>query len=177
MAMAGIFGLFCATYYWFPLLANGRTLSERLGKLHFWLTLILAYTTFLPMYFGGLAGEPRHYAQLTGLNAPAQALLGSTRFIQLHITFAGILLGLTQLLFIANLILTLRSPRRARQNPWSATTMEWAPHALDEIPDLPQDTNDLPAPIVYRGPCDYSDDGLTFRPQWEPPSPPAPQPE
>jgi guanyl-specific ribonuclease Sa len=55
--------------------------------------------------------------------------------------------------------------------------MEWAPHALDEIPELPQDKNDLPAPIVYRGPCDYSDDGLTFRPQWEPPSPPAPQPE
>ena len=76
MAMAGVFGLFCATYYWFPLLAHGRMLSERLGKWHFWLTLLFAYTTFLPMYFAGLAGEPRHYAQLTGLNPPAQALLG-----------------------------------------------------------------------------------------------------
>src|SRR6202000_2669646 len=66
MAMAGIFGLFCATYYWFPLIFRLQ-LSEALGKLHFWLTLFFAYNTFLPMHITGLAGEPRHYAQLTGL--------------------------------------------------------------------------------------------------------------
>jgi cytochrome c oxidase subunit 1 len=165
MAMAGIFGLYCATYYWFPLLAGGRILSERLGKWHFWLTFVLAYTTFLPMYFGGLAGEPRHYSRLTGLNAPAQALLGSTQMIQLHITSAGIALGIAQLIFFLNLILTLRSPRRADPNPWSATTMEWAPHAFDEP------SKDLPALATFRGPCYYSEDGASFLPQWESPSP------
>jgi cytochrome c oxidase subunit 1 len=178
MAMAGIFGLFCATYYWFPLLARGRMLSERLGKWHFWLTLLFAYTTFLPMYFAGLAGEPRHYAQLTGLNAPAERLLSSTHPAQLHITAGAILLGLSQLIFLWNLIRTLRSPARANQdpgvpgepahlggNPWSATTLEWSPLAPAEP------SPDLPTPAVYRGPCHYSDDGLTFIPQWQPPQP------
>jgi cytochrome c oxidase subunit 1 len=183
MAMAGIFGVYCATYYWFPLLAGGRMLSERLGKWHFWLTFVLAYTTFLPMYFSGLAGEPRHYAQLTGLTAPAQALLGATIAIQYHITAGAILLGATQLLFFANLILTLRSPRRAEPNLWRATTMEWAPHIFDQPPTqsaglTTQETNDLPLPATFRGPCHYSEDGASFLPQWEPPPPsPASQPE
>jgi cytochrome c oxidase subunit 1 len=166
--MAGVFGLFCATYYWFPLLAHGRMLSERLGKWHFWLTFFFAYTTFLPMYFSGLAGEPRHYAQLTGLNPPAQALLSSTGAIQLHITAGAFALGLTQLLFLFNLVRTLRHPAvssTAGGNPWSATTMEWAPHALLEP------SPDLPTPVVYHAPCSYSDDGLAFTPQWESPQP------
>jgi cytochrome c oxidase subunit I len=165
MAMAGIFGLFCATYYWFPLLARGRMLSEGLGKLHFWLTLLFAYTTFLPMYFSGLAGEPRHYAQLTGLNPPADALLRSTGATQLHITGGAFALGLAQLLFLFNLIRTLRRSAAPVPNPWSATTMEWAPHALLEP------SPDLPNPIAYRRPCDYSDDGTSFVPQWESPQP------
>jgi cytochrome c oxidase subunit 1 len=177
MAMAGIFGVFCATYYWFPLLAHGRILSERLGKWHFWLSLVFAYTTFLPMYFSGLAGEPRHYAQLTGLNPPAQALLASHSATQLHITSGAFALGLTQLLFLFNLVRTLRSKADAPargvpsqlagwgQNPWSATTMEWAPHALLEP------SPDLPNPVAYRQPCNYSDDGASFKPQWESPQP------
>src|ERR1700734_1994761 len=53
MAMAGVFGLFAATYYWFPLITAthtrpGRLLSESLGRWHFWLTIIGAYATFLP---------------------------------------------------------------------------------------------------------------------------------
>ena len=185
MAMAGVFGLFCATYYWFPLLAHGRLLSERLGKWHFWLTLLFAYTTFLPMYFAGLAGEPRHYAQLTGLIPPAQALLGATSAGQFHITGGAFALGLAQLIFFFNLIRSLGSPASATsnasgvpgqlaglgRNPWSATTMEWAPHALLEP------SPDLPTPVVYQRPCHYSDDGLTFFPQWEPPQPSNPERE
>ena len=165
MAMAGVFGLFCATYYWFPLLFHGRMLSERLGKWHFWLTLLFAYTTFLPMYFSGLGGEPRHYAELTGLNPPAKALLSSHAVLQFHITGGAFALGLTQLIFLVNLIRSLRLLALATSNPWSATTMEWAPHALLEP------SPDLPTPVVYHRPCYYSEDGLTFIPQWEPPQP------
>jgi cytochrome c oxidase subunit 1 len=171
MAMAGVFGLFCATYYWFPLLAHGRMLSERVGQWHFWLTLLFAYTTFLPMYFAGLAGEPRHYAQLTGLNQPAQALLGSTHIMQIHITAGAFALGLTQILFLINLVRTLRSRPGTRPNPWSATTMEWAPYALAEP------SPDLPPRVVYHRPCHYSGDGTTFIAQWEPPQPSTTEPE
>ena len=71
MAMAGAFSIFAGVYYWFPLM-TGRLMNEPLGKLHFWLTLIAAYGTFLPMHFAGLAGEPRHYSQLAG-TTPALA--------------------------------------------------------------------------------------------------------
>ncbi|HEX5283265.1 MAG TPA: cbb3-type cytochrome c oxidase subunit I [Bryocella sp.] len=165
MAMAGVFGLFCATYYWFPLLAHGRMLSERLGKWHFWLTLLFTYTTFLPMYFSGLGGEPRRYAQLTGLNAPAQALLAAHTVLQFHITGGAIALGLTQLLFLFNLVRSLRAPSIAPDNPWSATTMEWAPQGMLEP------SPDLPSPAAYHRPCHYTDDGSSFTPQWESPQP------
>jgi len=163
MAMAGVFGLFCATYYWFPLVFR-RLLSEALGKWHFWLTLFFAYNTFLPMHITGLAGEPRHYAQLTGLTPAAAALLGSTLSLQKHITTSAIALGIVQLLFLFNLARTLLRPPNAPANPWNATTLEWTPEAMLE--------SGSPL-IVTRDPCLYSPDGEEFFPQWESDSPPA----
>jgi cytochrome c oxidase subunit I len=161
MAMAGIFGIFCAIYYWSPLLIH-RTLSEPLGKLHFWTTILGAYSTFLPMHFTGLAGEPRHYAQLTSIAGPSTTLLQSTMPLQLHITISAIFLACAQLPFLINLLLTLRRPAQHVDNPWQATTMEWSPNALDPHPT--QHTPD--PPIVYREPCHYSDSGEEFLTQW-----------
>jgi cytochrome c oxidase subunit 1 len=166
MAMAGVFGLFCATYYWAPLLFH-RRLSEPLGKAHFWLTLLFAYSTFLPMHLTGLAGEPRHYSQLTGLAAPATTLLQSTLPLQRHITVSAIALATTQLLFLLNLILTLRRPRETTSNPWQATTLEWAPPP-----------NDADKPItVHRPPCQYSTNGKDFLTQWDATASQTPEPE
>ena len=158
MAMAGAFSLFCATYYYFPLLAE-RTLNETLGRIHFFATIIGAYATFLPMHLAGLAGEPRHYAQLTGVPGPAGALLAGLQPLQRFITFAAIFLALAQLPFLLNLILTLRKPRTAHGNPWQATTLEWAPHSLDPI-------------ACHAAPCAYSPDGSSMQPQWLAPQPP-----
>jgi cytochrome c oxidase subunit 1 len=105
------------------------------------------------------------------LNPPAHALLASHAVVQFHITGGAFALGLTQLIFLFNLVRTLRSPAVLPANPWSATTMEWAPHALLEP------SPDLPTPVVYQRPCHYSDDGLTFIPQWEPPQPSNPERE
>jgi len=151
MAMAGVFGLCCATYYWFPLLF-GAMLNERLGKLHFWGTLFGAYSTFLPMHFTGLAGEPRHYAQLTGIAGPAGLLLRATEPLQRHISASAMFLAAMQLVFLLNLFLTLKRRKPCPPNPWSATTLEWFPEATR----------------TYRGPCHYSEDGSTFTPQSEP---------
>jgi cytochrome c oxidase subunit 1 len=159
MAMAGVFGLFCATYYWFPLIFH-RQLSEPLGKWHFWLTIFGAYATFLPMHLTGLAGEPRQYAQLNGLPGPSTTLLQTTTSLQLHITFSAIFLSCAQLPFLINLIRSACSRTLAAQNPWQATTMEWAPGAFEETSE-----ESLP---VYRGPCHYAEDGVSFTPQWQP---------
>src|SRR5512137_901033 len=50
-------GIFAGLYYWFPKM-TGRLLNERLGKAHFWLTLIGMNVTFFPMHFVGLLGMP-----------------------------------------------------------------------------------------------------------------------
>jgi cytochrome c oxidase subunit 1 len=116
MAMAGVFGLFCATYYWFPLLF-GRMLNERLGKVHFWGTLLGAYATFLPMHLTGLAGEPRHYAQLNGLAGPGRTLLEATQPLQVHITIAAIFLALAQIPFLDQPVTRLAVVREGRAQP------------------------------------------------------------
>ena len=78
MAMAGVFSIFAGIYYWFPLM-TGRLMSERLGRWHFWLSLIAAYGTFFPMHLEGLAGRPRHYAQVTGSTSSLASLLPMER--------------------------------------------------------------------------------------------------
>jgi cytochrome c oxidase subunit 1 len=122
MSMAGMFSLFAAIYYWFPLM-TGRLMNERLGKWHFWLSLIGAYLTFFPMHFAGLAGQPRHYAQLAGSTSTLSALIP----LQTGITHSAIFLASAQLLFLINLFWSARRGQPAQANPWRATTLEWAP--------------------------------------------------
>ena len=173
MAMAGVFGLFSATYYWFPHITSAtggpeRLMSERLGRIHFWGTILGAYATFLPMHLTGLAGEPRHYAQLTGIPGQASAhLLASTLPMQRQITYAALFLAAAQLPFLVNLAYSFRRGKLAAQNPWQATTLEWHPAlaaASSSCQPLVSDTKIA----VYRAPCDYQEGNneATFLPQW-----------
>jgi cytochrome c oxidase subunit I len=175
MAMAAIFGLFAATYYWFPILTAtstrpGRLLSERLGHLHFWGTLLGAYATFLPMHLTGLAGEPRHYAQLTGIPGQAGHLLAATLPLQREITFAALFLALAQLPFLLNVVLSLRRGDLASANPWDATTLEWHPALRRDWPEEMASAAD--SITVYRAPCAYepAPHEAFFLPQWVPAS-------
>lgn len=120
MGMAGVFALFAAVYYWFPLLTS-RRLSECLGRWHFWLSLIGAYAVFFPMHFAGLAGEPRQYAQLTGTAAYLARLLPLQQFI----TLAAFVLAAAQLIFLWNLVSSLQNGVLSGGNPWHANTLEW----------------------------------------------------
>ncbi len=169
MAMAGVFGLFAGTYYWFPLLTStaaqpkGRLMSETLGRLHFWGSFLGAYATFLPMHITGLAGEPRHYAQLTGIPGSAAARLLATGSIPLqrHITYGAVFLVSAQIPFLINLVHSLGRGRPASPNPWQATTMEWHPDLAPCAP--PAASNEIIA--AFRAPCEYRADA-SFLTQW-----------
>ncbi|MDE3104064.1 MAG: cbb3-type cytochrome c oxidase subunit I [Acidobacteriota bacterium] len=169
MAMAGIFGVFAATYYWFPLITArdgrpGPLLAEKLGRWHFWCTFLGAYATFLPMHLAGLAGQPRHYSQLTGIPNHAGELMARLYPLNSFITHAALFLAASQLLFLANLVRTLRHGAPAADNPWDATTLEWHP---DLLPGAPEQEGSAPI-AVYRAPCFYlGDEGETFLPQWQ----------
>lgn len=159
MAMAGVFSLFAATYYWFPLISRGRLLSERLGRWHFWLTLYGAYNTFFPMHFTGLAGEPRHYAQLAQIPNAAGHLLAATLPLNLHITTSAFILAASQIIFLVNLVRSFRHGEAAPANPWQATTLEWYP--CFNLPTEPL--------MAHRPPCQYivtASGDESFLPQW-----------
>lgn len=160
MGMAGVFALFAAIYYWFPLM-TGRLMSEALGRWHFWLTLIGAYAVFFPMHFAGLAGEPRHYAQLTGTAASLAQLIPLQRFISLS-AFA---LGTAQFLFLGNLLHSLLRGQPSGPNPWQAVTLEWCS-------DLSEPSAGM-HPVVLDAPYQYQKSSITpdsasFPIRWEP---------
>src|SRR5215469_2191677 len=121
MGMAAVFGIFAATYFWYPKMF-GRMMNESLGRIHFWFSLIGAYATFVPMHLLGLAGHPRRYSELSESAAYIQQLIPLQRFI----TYAAIFLMAGQLVFLWNLFVTLRKPQPADENPWQATTLEWS---------------------------------------------------
>ena len=145
MAMAGLFAVFAATHFWFPKMF-GRMMSERLGKLHFWITFLGAYAIFLPMHLLGIAGHPRRYSELSGVHY-VTALVPLQRFI----TYAAILTISAQVIFLVNFFWSMFRGAAAGANPWQCTTLEWtlpSPAGRDGFGDH--------QPVVNHGPYEYS---------------------
>jgi cytochrome c oxidase subunit 1 len=129
-----IFGLTAGAYYWWPKMF-GRMLSERLGKLHFWLMLIGFNLTFFPMHFVGLHGMARRtYTYPAGL--------GFETLNQIE-TAGSFVLGIAFLVFLVNVFQTWRKPRNAPADPWNGATLEWS------IPSPPQEFNFGEIPVVH----------------------------
>src|SRR2546427_3521181 len=150
MGVASIFGIFAATYFWFPKMF-GRMLNETIGKIHFWFTFIGVYTIFMPMHFLGLAGHPRRYADTTGVN-----FLAPLHSVHYFITIAAMITITAQLLFLFNLLYSMKAGQKVADNPWNATTLEWS------IPSPPPFDNFAGhIPVVYRGPYEFSVPGAT----------------
>jgi cytochrome c oxidase subunit 1 len=150
MGVAAIFGIFGATYFWFPKMF-GRMMSERLGKLHFWITFAGAYCIFMPMHFIGVAGAIRRYSDPSGVQYLAQ-------FQPVHtfMTIAAFITAIGQLIFLFNFFWSLKHGEKASDNPWHATTLEWT-----TATPPPHDNFGGHYPSVYRGPYEFSVPGAT----------------
>jgi cytochrome c oxidase subunit 1 len=149
MGVAAIFGIFAATYYWFPKMF-GRSMSDGLGQLHFWLTFVGAYCIFMPMHFLGIAGGIRRYAD--PLSVPYLQVLQP---LHQFMTIAALGTAAAQLVFLYNLVHSLRSGAPALANPWDATTLEWATSSPP-----PADNFGAQEVVVYRGAYEYSLPGM-----------------
>ena len=145
MGVASIFGIFAATYYWFPKMF-GRMMNETWGRIHFFITLAGTYSIFMPMHYLGMAGQPRRYSQFTEL-AYLQHLIPLNTFI----TYAAFITIAAQFIFLFNLLWSMFKGPKASDNPWEATTLEWT-----TATPPPHDNFGGHTPVVYHGPYEYS---------------------
>lgn len=148
MGSSAFFGMFAGVYHWFPKMF-GRMMDEKLGYVHFWLTILAAYLVFIPMHYVGIAGFPRRYYAYT-----AYETFNQFGDLNTFISIAAIMAFFAQFIFLFNFVYSIFRGRRATENPWNSTTLEWT------TPVEPGHGNWPGAiPAVYRWPYDYSKPG------------------
>ncbi len=127
------FAIFAAVYYWFPKM-SGKLLSERAGRLHFWLTIIGFNLTFFVQHFLGILGMPRRVYTYPDLPHWGDLNMAST--------IGAFIMGISVLVFLANIVYALRRGENAGDNPWDAWTLEWATtsppsaHNFEKVPPI-----------------------------------------
>ncbi len=152
VAPGTIFALFAGIYYWFPKI-TGRKLNEVLGKIHYWGSVIFINGIFFPMFFQGLAGVSRRLYDGGVQYAHAKAVAQATNPFM---SISAWCLLVFQLPFIVNIvwnvIAAMRGKKNVGDNPWQATTLDWA---ATTSPPLAHG-NFAVLPVVYRGAYEYS---------------------
>jgi cytochrome c oxidase subunit 1 len=135
---------FAAIYFWYPKMF-GRMMSERLGKIHFFLTFIPYNAAFFPMHILGLGGHMRRIADPTQYEflRPLQPL---NQFISISV----FLLFLAQIPFAVNFFRSMFKGEKAPLNPWKDNGLEWT------VASPPPHGNFETTPTVYRGPYEFS---------------------
>jgi len=120
------FAIFASAYYWFPIY-TGRMYDRRLGKAHFWITMVGTQLVFFPMTLLGYAGMPRRYASYAFETGPVGL------FTTLHqlATVGVFVLAVGQLLFVWNIVSSwYRGSPVTDGDPWNLAkdglkTREW----------------------------------------------------
>ncbi|MCZ4548747.1 aa3-type cytochrome oxidase subunit I [Gordonia rubripertincta] len=136
-----VFATYAGIYFWFPKM-TGRMLDERLGKIHFWLTMIGFHTTFLVQHWVGNEGMPRRYADY----------LSSDGFTTLNVisTVGAFILGASTLPFLWNVFKSYRYGEVVTvDDPWGfGNSLEWAtscPPPRHNFTELPRIRSERPA--------------------------------
>jgi cytochrome c oxidase subunit I len=147
MGVAPILVIFGAIYHWYPKI-TGRMLNEALGQFHFWVTFLGAYLIFFPMHYIGLMGVPRRYNELGDMGL----ISDSAHQLNAFISIMAFIVGFAQLVFLFNLLWSIRHGREAGGNPWRATSLEWQ---TSETPPAHGNFG-KELPVVYRWAYDYN---------------------
>ena len=143
------FGLFAGIYYWYPKMF-GKEMSKKLGYWHFFPTFVFFNCTFFPMHILGVGGMMRRI-----YNPAEYDFLQPLLPMNVFVTVSAILLGFSQIPFVINFIGSMLNGKKAAENPWQANTVEWS--APTPVPH----GNFPVAPVVYRGPYEYSSPEVT----------------
>ena len=158
-----IIGTYAAFTYWFPKMF-GKMMDERLGKIHFWGTIIPFNLIFIPLFVLGMGGQHRRIYDYTGFSELA---IGWFQDIRVVATISLLVMLAFQFVFFYNCWKTWRSGPKAPKNPWKANSLEWT----TESPPPHGNWHPDNMPVVYRGPYEFSVPGREddYWPQNEPP--------
>jgi cytochrome c oxidase subunit I len=157
------FGLFAGLYFWFPKMF-GRMLSERIGRWHFWLWFTGFVLTFLPQLQLGLAGMPRRIADYSAYAPHAWTALNQLS------TAGAAVLAVAGVLFIWNVVASLRGGLVAGDDPWQGNSLEWAttsPPPSHNFHELPLVFSERPVYDRRRG-LEHPETGRHTDPQTKP---------
>ncbi|MFU8789022.1 MAG: cbb3-type cytochrome c oxidase subunit I, partial [Methylobacter sp.] len=94
---ASVFILMAAGYFWLPKW-TGHMYDEKIGRLHFWLSVISVNVLFFPQHFLGLAGMPRRIPDYAVQFADWNMIS----------SIGGFIFGASQLLFLYVVIKTIK---------------------------------------------------------------------
>jgi cytochrome c oxidase subunit I len=137
-----VFALMGGIYFWLPKM-TGFKLNEKLGKWHFWTMFIFFNLTFFPLFAAGMLGMPR---RVSNYNSTLHSL-------NVFVSGAAFLLGLSMLIFLVNLVWSMVFKREpAGDNPWDAKGLEWqlpSPVPVYNFERIPTITSD---PYGYGSP-------------------------
>jgi cytochrome c oxidase subunit I+III len=112
-----IFPIVAGLYYYFPLV-RGRLLSERLGRVAFWLAFTGFNVAFLPMHLTGMRGMPRRvFTYPAGIGLDGLNLLS---------TIGALILALGIAIVAVDVVRPRKKQPWAPRNPWGAGTIEWS---------------------------------------------------
>ena len=163
MGVSPVLVVFGAIYHWYPKM-TGRMYNETLGKWHFWLTFLGTYSLYLPMHYIGFLGVPRRYFAM----GDTDFMPDSAITLNASMTISALIIAATQILFIYNMIVSLKKGEKSGGNPWKSTSLEW------QTPDTPPKHGNWghSLPEVHRWAYDYSVPGQAedFTPQTVPES-------
>jgi cytochrome c oxidase subunit 1 len=152
-----LLSIFGAIYFWFPKW-TGRTMSDRLGRWHFWLTAVPMLLIFVLMHMQGLGGMLRRT-----YNPEVYEYNEGNVALKLPITFLAFALFAGQAVFLWNFFRSAFRGEKAGPNPWEATTLEWAAAPSP----APHGNFGEALPVVHRWAYEYSlePEGPDFIPQ------------
>ena len=111
-----LFPVVAGIYYYYPLI-NARKLSDRLGKIAFWLMFSGFNIAFFPMHLAGLRGMPRRvftYPAGIGWN-----------WFNLISTVGAFIFATGVAIVVIDVLRPKHRQPKGEQNPWNAGTLEW----------------------------------------------------
>jgi cytochrome c oxidase subunit 1 len=112
-----VFPLLGAFTYWFPKI-TGRMMSDTAGKLSLGLLFAGFNIAFFPMHLLGMMGMPRRvYTYPAGMGWDTLNMIS---------TVGAFIVAAALLLFVGNVLFSLKRGPAAGPDPWQASSLEWA---------------------------------------------------